>query len=98
AVALCVVRGGPLGRRGLVPGVAAILVAHVFFNVAVVVRVVGGLWANLDPARDEAARVLGASRARAFATVTLPLLAPAIVAASSIVFLFTFSSFGVVLL
>jgi thiamine transport system permease protein len=90
--------GGPLGSLHLVPGVAAILLAHVFFNVAVVVRVVGGLWANLDPARDEAARVLGASRARSFATVTLPLLAPAIVAASSIVFLFTFSSFGVVLL
>ena len=90
--------GGPLGRLGLVPGVAAILIAHVFFNVAVVVRVVGGLWANLDPGREEAARVLGASRWRAFRSVTLPLLAPAIVAASSIVFLFTFSSFGVVLL
>ena len=90
--------GGPLGGLGLVPGVAAILVAHVFFNVAVVVRVVGGLWANLDPAREEAARVLGASRWRAFRSVTLPLLAPAILAAASIVFLFTFSSFGVVLL
>ena len=90
--------GGPLARFGLVPGVAAILIAHVFFNVAVVVRVVGGLWANLDPSREEAARVLGASRARAFVSVTLPLLAPAVVAAASIVFLFTFSSFGVVLL
>jgi thiamine transport system permease protein len=90
--------GGPLARLGLVPGVAAILIAHVFFNVAVVARVVGGLWANLDPSREEAARVLGASRPRAFVSVTLPLLAPAIVAASSIVFLFTFSSFGVVLL
>jgi thiamine transport system permease protein len=90
--------GGPLARLGLVPGVAAILIAHVFFNVAVVARVVGGLWANLDPAREEAARVLGASRWRAFVSVTLPLLAPAIIAASSIVFLFTFSSFGVVLL
>lgn len=90
--------GGPLGRLGLVPGVAAILIAHVFFNVAVVARVVGGLWANLDPRREEAARVLGASRPRAFVSVTLPLLAPAIIAASSIVFLFTFSSFGVVLL
>jgi len=91
-------RGGPLGGLGLVPGVAAILLAHVFFNVAVVVRVFGGLWANLDPSREDAARVLGASRWRAFRSVTLPLLAPAIVAAASIVFLFTFSSFGVVLL
>jgi thiamine transport system permease protein len=90
--------GGPLQRFGLVPGVAAILVAHVFFNVAVVVRIVGAMWSNLDPSREEAARMLGASRWQAFARVTLPLLAPAIVAAASIVFLFTFSSFGIVLL
>jgi thiamine transport system permease protein len=90
--------GGPGERLGLIPGVAAILIAHVFFNVAVVVRVVGGLWANLDPSREEAARMLGASRWRAFVSVSLPLLAPAILAAGSIVFLFTFSSFGVVLL
>jgi thiamine transport system permease protein len=90
--------GGPGERLHLIPGVGAILVAHVFFNVAVVVRVVGGLWANLDPGREEAARMLGASRWRAFVSVTMPLLAPAILAAASIVFLFTFSSFGVVLL
>ena len=30
----------------------AILVAHVFFNYAVVVRVVGGLWGQLDPRYD----------------------------------------------
>lgn len=75
-----------------------ILVAHVFFNYAVVARTVGGLWARLDPALEDAARVLGASPWRAFRQVTLPLLAPAIAAASSIVFLFTFTSFGVVLL
>ena len=38
------------------------LVAEVFFNVAVVVRVVGGFWSNLDPRRTDAARMLGASR------------------------------------
>ncbi len=47
-------------------GVAPMLIAHVFFNVAVVVRTVGGFWANLDPRREEAARMLGASRTRAF--------------------------------
>ena len=76
----------------------AILVAHVFFNYAVVVRTVGGLWAHLDPALEDAARTLGASRWRAFREVTLPLLRPAIVAAASITFLFTFTSFGVVVL
>ncbi len=74
----------------------AILLAHVFFNYAVVVRTVGGLWAQLDPRQEEAARMLGASRPRAWRQVTLPALAPAVAAASLMVFLFTFTSFGVV--
>ncbi|WP_172638955.1 ABC transporter permease [Streptomyces tailanensis] len=74
----------------------AILLAHVFFNYAVVVRTVGGLWAQLDPRQEEAARMLGASRWRAWRTVTLPALAPAVAAAALMVFLFTFTSFGVV--
>jgi thiamine transport system permease protein len=90
--------GGALAFLGWQRGVGPMLVAEVFFNVAVVVRTVGGFWANLDPSRTDAARVLGASRWRAFREVTLPLLGPPIAAAASIVFLFTFTSFGVVLL
>lgn len=74
----------------------AILLAHVFFNYAVVVRTVGGLWAQLDPRQEEAARMLGASRLRAWRQVTLPALEPAVAAAALMVFLFTFTSFGVV--
>ncbi|PHQ49009.1 iron ABC transporter permease [Streptomyces cinnamoneus] len=74
----------------------AILLAHVFFNYAVVVRTVGGLWAQLDPRQEEAARVLGAGRLGAWRRVTLPALAPAVAAAALMVFLFTFTSFGVV--
>ncbi|MFF9089587.1 ABC transporter permease [Streptomyces sp. NPDC014991] len=74
----------------------AILLAHVFFNYAVVVRTVGGLWSQLDPRQEEAARMLGASPAKAWRQVTLPALAPAVAAAALMVFLFTFTSFGVV--
>ncbi|MEW2265815.1 ABC transporter permease [Streptomyces sp. NPDC047853] len=74
----------------------AILLAHVFFNYAVVVRTVGGLWAQLDPRQEEAARMLGASRLTAWRTVTLPALGPPVAAAALMVFLFTFTSFGVV--
>ena len=49
--------------------VAAIVVAHVFFNYAVVVRTVAGLWAHLDPRLEDAARVLGASRWRVLCEV-----------------------------
>ena len=76
----------------------AILLAHVFFNVSVVVRTVGGLWRHLDEAPLLAARTLGAGPLRAFREVTLPRLRPAIMAASAVVFLFTFTSFGVVLI
>lgn len=76
----------------------AILAAHVFFNYAVALRLVSGVWEALDPREEEAARVLGASPWRAFREVTLPLLRPAILSAAGIVFLFTFTSFGVILL
>jgi thiamine transport system permease protein len=96
---------GLIGPRGVLGGagdlqytVWAILLAHAFFNYAVVVRTVGGLWSNLDPRVEEAARVLGAPRWRVFTEVTLPLLRPAIASAAAIVFLFTFTSFGVVLI
>ncbi|MEV3993411.1 iron ABC transporter permease [Streptomyces sp. NPDC049837] len=74
----------------------AILLAHVFFNYAVVVRTVGGLWSQLDPRQEEAARVLGASRFGAWRRVTLPALGPAVAAAALMIFLFTYTSFGIV--
>ena len=76
---------------------AIILVAHVFYNYTLVLRIVGTYWANLDPRLEEAARMLGAGRWRAFHQVTLPLLWPAIGAAALLVFVFCFTSFGVVL-
>jgi thiamine transport system permease protein len=76
---------------------ALVLIAHVFYNAAIIVRMVGGFWANLDPRIEEAARVLGAGRQRTFREVTLPILLPAIIAASLLVFLFCFTSFGVIL-
>lgn len=75
-----------------------VLLAHVFYNYSVVLRVVGSFWGSLDPRLDEAARVLGASPWRAWWKVVLPQLAPAVAAAAMLVFLFTFTSFGVMLI
>ncbi len=74
----------------------AVISAHVFFNVAVMVRLVGAMWAVLPTDLTAAARTLGASPARLLRHVVLPLLRPALFAAGSVVFLFTFTSFGVV--
>ena len=76
----------------------AILIAHVFYNYAVVVRMVRGFWSTLDPYLAQAARTLGASPWRVFWEITLPLLLPVVVTAGVLVFVFCFTSFGVVLI
>ncbi len=78
--------------------VGAILLAHVFYNTSVVVRVVGSAWSQLDAKLMQAGSVLGASPIKVLFNVTLPLLKPSILAALLMVFLFDFTSFGVILL
>jgi len=75
-----------------------ILLAHVFYNVSVVIRTVGGFWESMNPALAEAGRVLGAHGVLLIREVTLPLLLPSIVASGLLVFLFCFTSFGVILI
>jgi len=88
---------GPLGSLQLDGTFTAIMLALVFFNIAVVVRTVGGTWEGLDVKQEDAARVLGATPARVWVTVTFPRLLPSILAAASVVFLFCATAFGVVL-
>ncbi|MDP6606792.1 MAG: iron ABC transporter permease [Dehalococcoidia bacterium] len=85
---------GPLQALGTL---WLILLAHAFYNVSVVIRLVSGVWANLDPRTEEAAQLLGAGRFATFTRVTLPALFPAIASASALVFTFSFTSFGVIL-
>lgn len=88
---------GPLGFLGLDGSPVAIVLGLAFFNVSVVIRVVGTTWESLDQRPAEAAAALGASPVQVFRTVTLPALRPAIVSAASVVFLFCAAGFGVVL-
>jgi len=76
----------------------AILVAHVFYNTTIVIRIVGNALVHLDPRLGDAARSLGADSWRVWRYVTLPLLRPSLLAAGLLVFLFDFTSFGVILL
>jgi thiamine transport system permease protein len=75
-----------------------ILIAHAFYNTSVVIRMVGGFWGHLDRKLTDAARVLGGNRFRIFWEIVLPLLLPAVTAAALLVFLFCFTSFGVILI
>jgi thiamine transport system permease protein len=76
----------------------AILLAHVFYNTTIVLRLVGDFWSHIDPRLNQAARVLGADRQRAFSKISLPILGPAITSAALLVFIFNFTSFGVILI
>lgn len=78
--------------------ITAILVAHVFYNTTIVLRLVGDFWSHLDPRLEQAAQTLGASRRQALRQITLPLLMPAVLSAALLVFIFDFTSFGVILL
>ncbi|WP_420818962.1 ABC transporter permease [Ornithinimicrobium flavum] len=89
--------GGPLGGLGWDGTWVPILLAFVFFNLAVVVRTVGGMWEGLDRRAEESAATLGASPWTVWRTVTLPALLPALISAATLVFLFCSTAFGVVL-
>ena len=96
--ALQVIAGPGFTLPRLTGGLGVVLLAHVFYNYTVVLRLVGGFWANLDPRFAQAATMLGAPRWRTALTVTLPLLLPAVGAAALLVFIFTFTSFGVIVI
>lgn len=75
-----------------------ILMAHVFYNFCVMLRIISGFWISLQGRIKEAAIMLGANPVNVFFTITLPLLRPAVSAASVLVFIFCFSSFGIILI
>lgn len=99
-----------LGPRGLIHTIfplfsfpfigtlGAILIAHVFYNTTIIIRVVGNALSSLDPKLEAAARSLGADSIHVWWNVILPILRPSILASSLLVFLFDFTSFGVILL
>ncbi len=76
----------------------AIILAHVFYNTSIFIRVVGTAWERLGRSYENAARILAASPWEAFVKITFPLLRPSIISALLLVFLFDLTSFGVILL
>ena len=85
----------PIQLRGTL---AIILIVHVFYNYAIALRMITGYWSNQSTNIEEAAQVLGAKGFNLWWSIRLPILRPAILAASVLVFIFTFTSFGVILI
>jgi spermidine/putrescine transport system permease protein len=69
-----------------VRGFATIIIAHVAFSLAFVAVTVRARVLGLDPALEEAAQDLGADPWTTFRKITLPLLAPGIVAGALLAF------------
>ena len=75
-----------------------ILTAHIFYNTTIVIRIVGNALSRLDPKLEQSACSLGADTFHVWKNITLPLLRPSLLAAALLVFMFDFTSFGVILL
>jgi thiamine transport system permease protein len=76
----------------------AIILGHVFYNTSIIILILAEAWSRLNPNYSACARILGANRLQTAFKVTMPLLAPALLSAALLVFIFDFTSFGVVLL
>ena len=85
----------PLNLQGSALG---IIVAHIFFNTSIVVRTLTTTWPMIDFESEQAAQTLGANRLQTFFRITLPQLKSGLISAGSLTFLFTFTSFGVILI
>jgi spermidine/putrescine transport system permease protein len=74
-------------------GFGTLLIAHVMFSISFVVVVVRSRLIGFDRNLEEAAADLGATPLATFRTVTLPLLAPGIVAAALLAFALSIDDF-----
>ncbi|MGQ0662864.1 MAG: ABC transporter permease [Pseudomonadota bacterium] len=78
---------------GLNGTVAGVVLVHTVHGLVFAVWITTAAFAAVDPELEQAARNLGASALRTFATVTLPLAAPGIIASSIFVFLESLDEF-----
>jgi spermidine/putrescine transport system permease protein len=80
-------------QAGVPLGLKTILIAHVVFNTSVVALIVRARVVGMGEAYEEASYDLGAGPISTFRQVTLPRLAPAILAGGLLAFTFSFDDF-----
>jgi spermidine/putrescine transport system permease protein len=78
---------------GFATGFTTILLAHVMFNISFVVVTVRSRLIGFDRSLEEAAQDLGANGFQTFARVTLPLIAPGVLAAALLAFALSVDDF-----
>ena len=78
---------------GFARGFVTILIAHVMFNISFVVVTVRSRLIGFDRSLEEAAQDLGATGLQTFLRVTLPLIAPGVLAAALLAFALSIDDF-----
>ncbi|MCY4315130.1 MAG: ABC transporter permease [Roseovarius sp.] len=78
---------------GLKPSLAAIILGHAFLTVPFAVSIMKSAFDEFDPSIEEAALDLGESVAGTFRRVTLPVVAPGILASMLVCFTVSFDEF-----
>ncbi len=105
-VVICMIsfygRNGLINRLGpwdlnLVYNFGGIILAHVFYNFSLALRIIADGWAGIDARYAEVGNSLGDRGLGLLRRVTLPLLVPSLVSAFLLVFIYSFLSFGIVL-
>jgi spermidine/putrescine transport system permease protein len=78
---------------GVATGFTTIVIAHIMFNISFVVVTVRSRLIGFDRNLEEAAQDLGANGLQTFARVTLPLIAPGVLAAALLAFALSVDDF-----
>lgn len=86
-----------LGKIQILYSFKAIIIAHIFYNFPIALRIISSLWEKIPQTQMMAAKSLGAGKIRVFRTVTLHQIMPAILTSSMIIFIYCFMSFAIIL-
>ncbi|MGO4680235.1 ABC transporter permease [Microbacterium sp. 2MCAF23] len=83
------------GWLGLGSSTLGLVLASIVTSLPLVVLIVSGRLRDLNPNYAEAAHSLGASSLRTFLTITIPLIAPSVIAGAMLAFVVTFNNFAI---
>lgn len=76
---------------------SAIILAHVYLNFPVALSLITGAWSSQSDREEKASYLMGKGRVKTFFSITLKKIRGTLISAFSLIFLFCFSSFTIIL-
>lgn len=77
--------------------IKAVLLAHIFYNFPLAIRIISSKWKKIPYEISEASYSLGAGEIKTFLKIIIPYLSSAIITSFTLIFLYCFMSFGIIL-